>query len=460
MLRFRATGLFLVSVALVVLAAVPADARTWPVKSTMTRAEIQQVFDLAKDGDRIQFHRGVYDFSDGPFVPMGTNSGAIVITDKSLTVVGLNGAVIKGRAGDPDTGGVEDSGIAAFRIINPDQTKDVTFENLTFETFMVGIAAYCESVYPPLAFNLHSVTIRDCTFRDIRRNAIVVLLNSGSTTIVNNKIEEARQAGLYINWEFAYDGSQHWQADGTLVDISSNFIRAGTAAIFLICPTKIRIVGNTLEGLDTRHAVGLGIGGLKTEGLIADNIIRHFSYGMELSAGWVHATLSEEFQRAVIRGNTLSDIFIVGIFIEGGLPHDNVVEGNAVDMNPGSWGAISTDGYNNRFLDNILTGWSNQAVFLTYWDNTPNHGPIDAAHNEYFEANSVAGLTPDFSHYRLDPGTHDNIIEGICAENATYSDYGVNNVITCLFSSESISRALSRRSVQSARMGTRPRIDW
>ncbi len=456
MSRLKGVVFSLVGFAFVLLTAVPAEARTWPIKPSMTRAEIQQVFDQAKDGDRIMFHKGVYDFSDGPWLQNGINGAAIVITDKSLTVVGQKGAVIKGRGNVPDTGRAESSGITAFQVVNPDQTKDVVFDNLTIETFMYGIAASVNSPYPDTAPNLHDVIIRGCTFKDIRRNCIVVGKNSGNVTIVDNVIEEARHCGVWVAWISPGDVNR-WQSEGAVTDISRNSIRGGTLAIIVNHANNLRILDNDLEGIGPNHYYGITLTGLKAGGLIADNNIRHWFYGIEL-----YAPAGEEFHEAVVRGNTLSDITFGwgwGIILDGGNVHDCVVEGNAVDVNLKGYAAISTDGYNNRFTDNILTGAAYNAVLLAYWDEN------SVAHNEYFEANSIAGFTPPYeSHYYLDLGAHDNTIKGICAENGTYIDAsgeGTNNIITCLTDFYGLSSTALRRAVNlSARPQARPKIEW
>lgn len=419
MLRSGKGVVFLVFAAFVLIAAVPAEARTWQVKPSMTRLEIQHIFDLARDGDRIQFHKGVYDFTDGPWLPVGTNGAAIVITDKSLVVKGQKGVVIKGR-GEVPKAGQESEGITAFQVINPDRTKDIVFENLTFETFMLAITTSRYTVYPAVADNVHDVTVRNCVFRDIRRNAATFGLNSGDVTLVGNTVEDALRIGFYVTW---YDG---WQPDSGLVEVSNNTIRAGVLGLFVARSYAFRIADNVIEGIGSNPQWGLSVEGQKAVGLIAGNMLRNFQGALE-----IYAADDEPFAGAVVDGNTITGVRPngFGIIIDGASVHDCLVEDNAIATTAGSWCAIYTDGHNNRFLNNILTGEGEQAVLLSYWDADI------AAHNEFFEGNSVAGYTPTVAHYCFDYWTHHNTVHAICSENATVIDYtepDSTNVFACL----------------------------
>ncbi len=469
MLRFRTGVFFFVFAAVILLFALPAEAKTWPVHPRMTLGEIQQVFDRAKDGDRILFVKGVYDFSNGPYANNTSNVGAIVIQDKSLTVSGVNGTLIKGKPSDRVNGQGE-TGITAFRVINFDRTKDVTFENLTIETFLNAIAASYITTAPFCAPNLRSLTVRDCTLRDIDRNGIVVNHAGGNVTIVNNYIEALR-FGIYLYWLYA-PGYQTYQPDGTFDDISGNVLRVGRAGILLTKASNVRIVDNSIEGIfplccipGPKSEQGIWFEDLKGEAQIANNRIHHFWVGISLIASWIDVSpnpaIPEEFHGSLVSNNSISDISRWGISLSGGQLHDNIIENNTVDMNPGSYAALDTDSYANRFLNNTLTGSGAAAVMLDLFDNRWANGCIDAAHGEYFEGNSIAGFTADGVHYDsisyLGVVPHDNILKGICTESGTYFDCGYNNAFYCLWPLDTSSSAsvANRMSVQSARMKTR-----
>ena len=71
-------------------------AKTWNVFPRMSRAEIQDKIDWAKDGDKIKFHKGTYDFSQEAIIGSYVNGGLFVIAEKSLTIIGKPGNLIIG----------------------------------------------------------------------------------------------------------------------------------------------------------------------------------------------------------------------------------------------------------------------------------------------------------------------------------------------------------------------------
>ncbi|MFQ6054409.1 MAG: hypothetical protein ACE5J3_00315, partial [Methanosarcinales archaeon] len=64
------------------------QATIWNIYSTMSRGDIQNIVDIASDGDTIFFHTGVYDWSGADIWYRFENKGAISIIDKTLTIKG------------------------------------------------------------------------------------------------------------------------------------------------------------------------------------------------------------------------------------------------------------------------------------------------------------------------------------------------------------------------------------
>jgi hypothetical protein len=434
MFKKRIFGIVIFGLCCMMSCTLALQARAWQVRPSMNLAEIQDVFDRAGDNDKVMFHKGVYDFSAGPFTDLNTNEGAIVIQDKTLTVQGVGDVLIKGIDSILDSTGQAIQGLNAFHVINPDQTKDITFDNLKFETFMGAIITSL-SITPTLSSpSMRNVTIRDCIFSDIQRNAIVLGNAGGNISIRNNRISAVRFA-MFISWYWTA-GHQGCQSDGTLVDISGNQIEAGRGGIALQNANKIRITGNDITGTGNFRWYGITIEAIKTGAQISNNRINNVKWGIDLCAAWVndplYAPFIEEFRNAKVLDNILTNISITGIWVEGGFVHDCQVSNNQIFLAP--WGSegIYSDGYSNRYTENVISGAGSNAVLLTTCDYTAAGGLYCAAHDEYFANNSVAAFSPGNAHYVLDFNTHDNHVHGICAENATVIDNGSNNEITCL----------------------------
>jgi len=103
--------------------------------------------------------------------------------------------------------------------------------------------------------------------------------------------------------------------------------------------------------------------------------------------------------------------------------------------------ALYSDSHDNLYANNTIRGTGFQAVYLaSVWSRTPGV-PDWGAHNERFFGNSVSGFAPQDPnspgtlgwHYELTGLTQDNVVIGIGTENATYVDYGVNNIFKFVY---------------------------
>ncbi|MCX5910414.1 MAG: right-handed parallel beta-helix repeat-containing protein [Deltaproteobacteria bacterium] len=421
--------------------------RQWNVYPQWTRGAIQSVIDNARDGDMIYFNRGTYDFSTAPTTQ---NAGALQIIDKSLIVKGAPGSIIVGApiSKDPDTGAW--IGIKCFWILNSDANKDVTFDGLTFRTFFNAII----SANPgdvngnPVEYpNLRNLVVKNCTFLDMKRQGIVVDGAQGNITISNNRINGDRASsvfGIYIDWFFE-PGNLEWQPKNTLVTIANNSINGfghigGFGAGFLNNrASNMLITGNAISN----SVSGIIFDdGLKNEAIVSNNTLSDLDTGIQLRSAT--EILNGALFQLVARGlkltyNKFSNIGSWGIYIYGDLAHSNSIAFNKINMGSGS--AIYSEGYDNQYMNNTIRGCGYQAVILSGGDTLADGGLIWGAHHEYFANNSVYGFTPQDPNnppnigwdYELSGYAHDNIVIGIRTENATYVDYGVNNIFKFVY---------------------------
>ncbi len=412
------------------------QAKAWQVRSSMSLAEIQTVFDHAGDGDKIMFHKGVYDFSAGPFLDLYTDGGAIVISDKSLSVQGVGEVLIVGRQSELDSQGQAIRGVSAFWVSNPGHDKDVSFSNLKFQTFMFAIVAVNTQSTSPLLYSpcARDITISDCVFDDMQRNAVGLTCVSGNITIRNNRITAVR-FGLFISWYWSL-GHQDCQVDNTLIDIRNNRMAVGRGGIVMQNTNRVRLNGNTITGTGNFHWYGISVEGLKTGGEIRNNRCDNVLYGIELYAAWVNDPLYPSFEESVdntvVSGNVLTGITNTGIMFDGGLVRNCRATGNRISLSAGAFSGIYSDGYSNRYENNVIDGSGNYACGLFGADYSSAGGPVYFSHDEYVAGNRVAGFIPTDCHYWLGYNTHDNRVSGVCSENATVTDHGIANEITCL----------------------------
>jgi hypothetical protein len=421
-------------------------ARQWNVypgsDPEATRTFIQAVIDEARDGDTIYFNRGTYDFSMAPTQYSFQNGGALQIIDKSLTVKGAPGSIIVGAPVIIDDTGMK--GITCFWILNSNARKDVTIDGLTLRTFMIGIDTVYSNEDPdnPIYYsNLKNLVVNNCTFQDMKRNGIGTAGAQGNITITNNRINGDRASsrfGIYSDWLFE-PGMLEWQPANTLISITNNSIAGfNYAGILSNRPSKMLITGNAVSNS------GSGIifnDGLKIGAMVANNTLSDLDNGVIVFGSTY--PINEVMFQGLAQGlkltfNDMSNIQSCGIFIWGDLVYSNFIISNKINMiNNTGWGpAIYSEGHNEQYVNNTIRGYGYQAVALVGEDFSADGGLIWGAHHEYFLHNSISGFAPQDPYnppnigwdYELDGYTHDNVVIGIRTENATYVDYGVNNI--------------------------------
>jgi hypothetical protein len=431
-----------------------ASAKTWTVYSSMPLPLIQSIIDGATDGDTILFTRGIYDWSYAPFSTTRENTGALIITDKTLKISGQRGAVLRGTRSELNGYGFGESGIKAFYISNTDGTKDITFDGLTFETFLMGIGAYhCESatslVYSP---NLRNVTIKNCRFADIDRNGIAITGARGDVDIINVDISTWR-IGIIFDWYWvgSHDGCQ--PADKTVriadcsIQLEENTSSAIFAGIILGQPANIIITRNQVLG--GNGSQGISLSDLSMGGKIDDNRISQVKHGIfaggerRLSPDGVWVPF--EMRNLRVSGNDMSEIGTFGINLDGGdEAHNCQVVGNKVDMLAGSISGCYAASRNTDIVYNIISGAGSTALNLGGYINWD--GIINAANGANVHDNNVRSFLPDRCHYLLEEFTHDNRVVGIFKEKSTYLDLGFGNTIINLFPAPAPASSLFARS--------------
>jgi hypothetical protein len=127
--------------------------------------------------------------------------------------------------------------------------------------------------------------------------------------------------------------------------------------------------------------------------------------------------------------------------------------------------AVYTDGHDNQYAYNTIRGFGFQAVILASVGSWTPGVPDWGAHNEHFFGNSVSGFAPQDPnspgtlgwHYELTGWTHDNVVIGIRNENATYVDYGINNIFRFVYPYVSPTVAASLMSLATPKAPQRPK---
>ena len=437
-------------------------AKTWNVKPGMMRTDIQQIVDLAGDNDRILFHRGEYDFSDGPFTLPTEDTGAIVIRDKSLTLRGLPGAVIVGAPSEIGPDGFGSRGITAFFVNNPAADKSVTFENLELRSFLVGILT-CHSNQDPANYiayaNLDNLTVSSCTFSDIHRTVISACMVQGNVS-VNDNIIDALRLGIVLKNDSTdfnpHDGvlqikgnriahhrggiyvfyhRNNYQPQNTLLEIDGNDIDGQSSfangfGIFLGCCRTALVRANTVRGTNT----AIDLHGALAGTIVEKNTVQNCSWGIHLY-GLKGISGQFETSNTLVTGNELSGITDFGIFAGGEVCYDNRIMENRIVMASGPLyytSGLVSEGHGNLFAANEISGVAGHACTLSTYDYVDYGGSVVSAYNETFLDNQVGGMAPLHSHYYLSEGTHDNQLTGLCPEQATYVDFGSGNQLICL----------------------------
>jgi hypothetical protein len=385
--------------------------RTWTALPSMSRAEIQQIFDRAQDGDRIQFIYGVYDFRNEEIVPNYTNTGLFVIEDKSLTIIGRRGNLIIGPDSENGTGS-DARGLHAFHILNLNADKDVTFDGLNIQNFLRGIACwyiYPENpdITPPCG---RDITVQNCTITDIHRDCVSVGGAQGSVYLINNTLS-ADRCGLYLSWRDFNDPAA-WQPDGEEVVIEDNVVTCDIG--FSMQRTfKGKISQNDIDGIRR----GIEVYGNKQTLEISSNQLANMQVGIELW-GKVNNDYLVECKQCIVKGNNLRNITLIGILINGTLVCENEISENDIHMDAFPDGVgIYTLGHDNQITYNRVSGIGGIAIFL------------QGAHDEYVYMNTVGEFEPYYVHYFLDGTTHNNRVIGDYEENVYCWDASKFNVV-------------------------------
>lgn len=241
--------LFTISLIIFLISGSQATAETLDVYPTMTRLEIQAVVDSASDGDTICFHPGIYDWGDALLPVRGENEGAITISEKSLTLKGESVALICGPDSIDGTG-ANPYGANAFHVIDLDIDNDVTFDNLNFQNFLRGIAVSYITHIPGRGYiaepNARNITVKNCTFSDIHRDAISTSNVKGNILIQNNEMS-AERMGMFIDWYWS-ENHEDWQPEDTHVQILGNEIYSFSQGVYLTMTTNAVVTDNEISG--------------------------------------------------------------------------------------------------------------------------------------------------------------------------------------------------------------------
>jgi len=403
-----------------------AIAETWDVYPTMTRAEIQAVVDSASDGDSVYFHAGTYDWSNAPLTKRGDNGGAIKIIEKSLIIKGESDTIIFGRE-SVDPTGTDPEGVNAFKFQDLDLDNDVTFDCLNFQTFLRGIVVSYLTIPPGEHYvaepNARNITVKNCTFSDIHRDAISFSNVRGNILIQNNEMQTDRM-GMFIDWYWS-ENNEDWQPEDSYVQILGNKINSNGHGIYLAMTTNVVVKQNTISC----ERIGIRNHYARKGTVVSENSLFNCSAGIRIYGRWYDGT-KYEAEGAVIKRNKLIDIRGLGIVIAGDASFGHTVSKNEIHMAPGSRPGIYTCAHDSYYGQNKISGSGRWAFLLDTEDYRPDGGFIAYAHHETLHANNVSQFSPLFTHFYLYYQTHDNLIVGSGMGQNTYFDLGYNNRIT------------------------------
>ncbi len=416
--------LFTISLIIFLISGSQAFAETWDVYPAMTRAQIQTVVDSASDGDTICFLPGFYDWSDATLAERGDNEGAVTIIEKSLILKGESGTLIIG----PDSiGGTGSSpkGADAFHVIDLDIDNDVTFDNLNIQNFLRGIAAnyiHLDLEGYVAEPNARNITVKNCTFSNIHRDAISMSNVRGNILIQDNDMSAGRM-GMFIDWYWS-ENHEDWQPEDSYVQILGNEIYSFRRGVYLAMTTNVVIKQNTIIcegwGIDNEYA--------RKGTVISNNSLFNCMRGIFIYGGWEYE-IRYEAEGAVIERNKLIDISYFGVYIAGDASFGHTVSKNEIHMAPGSRVGIYTVAHDSYYGQNKISGSGRFAFLLDWWDYSPSGGLV-YAHHITLQANNVSQFSPLYIHFYLYYGTHDNLIVGSGMGHNTYLDLGYNNRIT------------------------------
>lgn len=383
----------------------------------MSRDFIQTMVNDALDRDTIYFHAGIYNWSDAPLAKRAAPIGAINIIDKTLTIKGEEGALIVGPISVDGTE-ADARGVNAFHVKDLDTNNDVTFDGLSFQTFLRGICTGYDDNYPEepniMVPNVRNITIKNCTFSDIHRDAISLANARGNILIQNNNLSTDRIC-MFIDWYFS-ENHEEWQPEDSFIQILGNKINSGLYGIYFAQSTNVLIEENTIDCL--RFGI-LNNGGAKIRTIISSNSIFNCMYGINIY-GYFRDGIEIVAKEAVIEKNKLYDITRYGIWFDGNASYGHTISKNEINMWPDSWAGIYSEVHDNYYGQNKISGSGLQAI--TLWGS---------ANHETLQANNVDQFLPvGWGHFYFAPGTHDNLVIGSGMEYNTYYDEGTNNRIT------------------------------
>lgn len=397
----------------------------WHVYSWMELDAIQALVDGAADGDTIYFHAGTYNWSEAPMSERAENTGAINIIDKTLTIKGEEGAVMIGRE-SVDGAGDGATGVNAFHVEDLDTNNDVTFDGLTFQTFLRGVSSGYTDNYPPppgeddiSVPNLRNLTVKNCVFSDIHRDAISISYIGGNVLIQDNDMS-ANRHGLFLSWYWS-EGHTTWQPEDTYIRFLENNVVAGSYGLGIWQTTNVIVKQNTIEC----NLTGMVIDWTREGAVISDNTLFNCNYGIVIYGDFRNG-VEFEAEGAVVEKNELSHMRIHGITLYGDACYGHTVSKNKINMEQGSEAGIFTRANDNYFGQNNISGSGLFAFLLS-------QSIIDdetAAYHETLQANNVNKFSADACHFYFGDGTHDNLIVGSGMEYNTYYDGGTNNRIT------------------------------
>ena len=366
------------------------DGIVWDIYPEMTLAEIQAEVDGAADGDTIYFHGGFYDWSGAPLTKRGDNEGAINIIEKSLIIKGELDTLIVGR-GSVDPTGADPEGVNAFYVQDLDLDNDVTFDGLNFQTFLRGICAAYITI-PPVGHyftepNARNITVKNCTFADIHRDAVSLSNVRGNILIQNNEMPAGRM-GMYIDWYWS-ENPEDWQPEDSYVQILGNKINSVSRGVYLAMTTNVVIKQNTIIcggwGIDNRYA--------RKGTVISNNSLFNCARGIFILGRWKYG-VSYEAEGVVIERNKLIDISDFGIDIAGDASFGHTVSKNEIHMAPYSRAGIYTLAYDSYYGQNKISGSGRFAFILDWWNYIPSGGFVVYAHHETLHANNVNQFSP------------------------------------------------------------------
>ena len=406
----------------------------WHVDPAMNRLQIQAVVDSASNGDTVYFHTGTYDWSDAPIYPRYANEGAINIIDKTLTIKGEPGNLIKG----PDSvgTGLDQRGIHAFHVLDEDTDNDATFVGLNIQHFMRGVVAFHNFGALPdspeyTIPNARNVTVKNCAITDIARQGIIVDDATGNISIEHNTLSQCAVEGIWVSYS-GPDGT-YWQPDKSTVNVSGNKITSSSLAGIYAGRTKnFQVENNSISMLGPSIGThGICIEGAKKGTVVFANPITNYQFGI-LGAGWSSPPNNYDSENMIIDKNKVSCIspdWCYGIILDYDLSSGHTVTRNEINLTSTRGVGIYSEVNHSFYEKNKISGSGRAAVYLSGWDYPGGTGLPTYAHHELFQGNDVSKFTPSEAHYFLEYGTHENQIFGFGRSPWTHKDYGINNLI-------------------------------